>query len=147
MSESQVVHKLGQLLASTYTLTLKTQNFHWNVTGPFFQALHLMFEQQYNALALANDEIAERIRTLGAPAPATYREFSELSFISEPEGKLSAQAMVEMLMNDYDTLIRFEKKLMERADENGDEGTLDLLSTRISEQEKTVWMLRSFLDE
>lgn len=147
MSKEQVVQDLSKYLASTYTLYLKTQNFHWNVTGPFFQTLHLMFEEQYTALAMANDQIAERIRSLGAPAPGTYREFAQLSFIDEPQGKPSAKEMVEMLMQDHEAIIAFAKKLMEEAGDMNDEGTLDLLSSRIAEQEKTVWMLRSFLQE
>lgn len=146
MDVSERISKLGQLLASNYTLYLKTQNFHWNVTGPFFQTLHLMFETQYNALALANDAIAERIRSLGAPAPGTYKEFAMLSFITEPSGKLSAEEMVKMLVADHRTLIDFLKKLIQEAASDGDEGTIDLLTTRLSEHEKTAWMLQSFLD-
>lgn len=142
----QVVEGLGKMLASTYTLYLKTQNFHWNVTGPFFQTLHLMFEGQYNALAMANDEIAERIRSLDAPAPGTYREFAELSFITEPEKAMKAEEMVAMLLADHEKIIEFAKELLELASSINDEGTADLLTTRISEQEKTAWMLRSFLN-
>lgn len=145
MSQTDIIKHLGQLLASNYTLYLKTQNFHWNVTGPFFQTLHLMFEEQYTTLAVANDDIAERIRALGAPAPATYREFSELSFISEPDGKHTAEEMVQSLLSDHEKIIEFEKKLLEETSEIGDEGTADLLTTRVAEQEKTAWMLRSFL--
>jgi starvation-inducible DNA-binding protein len=146
-TQNEIIQELGKLLASNYTLYLKTQNFHWNVTGPFFQTLHLMFEGQYNALAMANDEIAERIRSLGAPAPGTYREFAKLSFIQEPEGKLKAEEMVKSLMKDHETLIKFSKELIEKAGELGDEGTIDLLTTRVSAQEKTAWMLRSFLQD
>jgi len=141
-----VIDGLGQLLASNYTLYLKTQNFHWNVTGPFFQTLHLMFEGQYTALALANDEIAERIRSLDAPAPATYREYAKLSFVKEPEGQLSAEDMVSALLKDHETIIAFAKELLEKASSINDEGTADLLTGRISQLEKTAWMLRSFLN-
>lgn len=142
----QVVEGLGVLLASTYTLYLKTQNFHWNVMGPFFQTLHLMFEEQYTALAMANDEIAERIRSLGEPAPGTYREFAKLSFVSEPTDPLKAEEMVAELLSDHEKIIEFSKELLEVASSIRDEGTADLLTTRISEQEKTAWMLRSFLN-
>ncbi len=145
MSKDQIIQELGKLLASNYTLYLKTQNFHWNVTGPFFQTLHLMFETQYNALALANDEIAERIRSLGAPAPGTYREFAALSFIQEPQEIPSAEDMVKALVADHEKIIAFAKDLIHHAGEIDDEGTIDLLTTRVSEQEKTAWMLRSFL--
>jgi len=144
--KEKVVEGLGQLLASNYTLYLKTQNFHWNVTGPFFQTLHLMFEDQYTALAMANDAIAERIRSLGEPAPGTYKEFGALSFISEPKGLLKAEEMVKILLEDHEKLIQFAKDLLEPASSIHDEGTVDLLTSRISEQEKTAWMLRSFLN-
>ncbi|MDF2379617.1 MAG: DNA starvation/stationary phase protection protein [Candidatus Gracilibacteria bacterium] len=147
MAHTNIIGDMGKLLASTYTLYLKTQNFHWNVTGPFFQTLHLMFEEQYTALALANDGIAERIRALGAPAPATYAEYSQLSIITEPQGKQSAERMVEMLLQDHEKIISFTKKLLIKATDQGDEGTADILTTRISDQEKTAWMLRSFLDK
>lgn len=145
--ETPIVEGLGKLLASNYTLYLKTQNFHWNVTGPFFQTLHLMFEAQYQELALANDELAERIRSLAAPAPGTYREFAELSFVDEPKGIPKAEAMVAELLAGHEAMIDFAKKLLEQAAEIHDEGTVDLLSTRISAQEKTAWMLRSFLNQ
>lgn len=147
MNTQDIISDLSTLLASTYTLYLKTQNYHWNVTGPFFQTLHLMFEQQYTTLALANDEIAERIRSLGAPAPGTYREFAELSLISEPTSIPKAKDMVQDLVNDHEKVIEFSKALMKKAGEIHDEGTLDLLSTRVADQEKTVWMLKSFLQE
>lgn len=144
-NKQEIIQELGKLLASTYTLYLKTQNFHWNVTGPFFQTLHLMFEQQYNALAMANDAIAERIRSLGAPAPGTYTEFAKLSFIEEPTSIPKAEEMVKSLVEDHEKIIAFAKELIQKAAETRDEGTIDLLTTRVSEQEKTAWMLRSFL--
>ena len=146
MDNAKISEELSKLLASTYTLYLKTQNYHWNVTGPFFQTLHAMFEQQYTALAVANDDIAERIRTLGAFAPGSYKEFSKLSFIDEAHERPKAEEMVKTLMKDHETLIEFTKDLIEVAAEVKDEGTVDLLTGRVSEQEKTVWMLRSFLD-
>ncbi len=147
MNKDTIIRQLGILLASNYTLYLKTQNFHWNVRGPFFGTLHLMFETQYNELALANDFIAERIRSLGALAPGTYKEFAELSFIKEPQGDLKAEDMVRVLLEDHEAMISFSKELLNHAAEVGDEGTVDLVSTRIGEQEKTAWMLRSFLDK
>lgn len=143
-TQETLIHELGKLLASNYTLYLKTQNFHWNVTGPFFQTLHLMFESQYNALALANDAIAERIRSLGAPAPGTYKEFATLSFIEEPLTKPKAEEMVRMLKDDHRRIIDFIKTLIPKAASLGDEGSIDLLTTRLSEHEKTAWMLQSF---
>ena len=145
-SNDNIVAKLGVLLASTYTLYLKTQNFHWNVVGPFFQTLHLMFEGQYQELALANDEIAERIRALGAPAPGTYREFAKLSILDEPEGSMAANEMVKELLSDYEKLDGFTHSLITEASEAQDEGTVDLLTSRVAVGEKTAWMLRSFLE-
>jgi len=145
-SNDNIVSKLGILLASNYTLYLKTQNFHWNVVGPFFQTLHLMFEGQYQELALANDAIAERIRSLGAPAPGTYKEFSELSILEEPKAGLTANEMVKELLSDYEKLDEFTHALLTEASEVKDEGTVDLLTSRISVGEKTAWMLRSFLE-
>jgi starvation-inducible DNA-binding protein len=145
MLNTNIVQKLSVLLASTYTLSLKTQNFHWNVKGPFFQTLHLMFEKQYMLLALANDAIAERIRSLGPLAPATYREFAQMTLVEEPVGELSAEAMVEALLEDYEKLNIFIVALHKEAADAGDEGTVDLITGRLSEQEKTAWMLRSFL--
>lgn len=137
---------LSRLLADTYTLYLKTHNFHWNVTGPMFQTLHLMFEQQYNELALAVDSIAERIRALGFPAPGTYAEFVELSSIPEERGTPSATRMIELLVEGQEAVVRTARSVFPAVDRNHDEPTADLLTQRMQVHEKTAWMLRSLLD-
>jgi starvation-inducible DNA-binding protein len=136
---------LGELLADTYTLYLKTHNFHWNVTGPHFQALHLAFETQYTELALAVDEIAERIRALGFLAPGTYRAFGSLTSVPEPDGVPPAMEMVRALAADQETVIRTARNLVPLADRTRDVATADLLARRIQVHEKTAWMLRSQL--
>lgn len=145
--QTSVTQKLKVLLASNYSLYIKTQNFHWNVTGPFFQTLHLMFEGQYTELALANDEIAERVRALNERAPGSYQEFSELSIIEENTEKIPANDMVQNLLKDHETLAEFIRGIIQEAGEIGDEATNDLLSPRLNAHEKTAWMLRSFLGE
>lgn len=140
-----VAKALSKLLADTYTLYLKTHNFHWNVTGPNFPSLHLLFETQYTELALAVDAIAERIRTLGVRAPGSYSEFSKLASVSEAKGAPSAEHMVIELAEDQATVIATIKKAWAMASVAGDEGTLDLLSTRLGVHEKAGWMLRSSL--
>jgi starvation-inducible DNA-binding protein len=136
---------LSQFLADSYTLYLKTHNFHWNVTGPMFRALHNMFEEQYQDLALAVDDIAERIRTLGCPAPGTYAEFARLSSIPEPEGVLAAQEMVRQLAEDHETVVRTARSLVPTVEEVKDEASLDLIVERMQVHEKTAWMLRSII--
>ena len=136
---------LSKLLADTYTLYLKTHNFHWNVTGPMFQTLHLMFETQYNELSLAVDSIAERIRALGFPAPATYAQFARLSSISEQEGVPSAEEMIRLLVSGQEAVTRTARSLFEAVDGAHDEPTADLLTQRMQVHEKTAWMLRSLL--
>jgi starvation-inducible DNA-binding protein len=140
-----IVDGLSRLLADTYTLYLKTHNFHWNVTGPMFQTLHLMFETQYNELALAVDLIAERIRALGSPAPGTYAAFSRLSTVKEADGVPSAQEMIRQLMQDQETVVRTARSMFKAVDQAGDEPTADLLTQRMQVHEKTAWMLRSLL--
>lgn len=140
-----VVHGLERLLADSYTLYLQTHNFHWNVTGPQFQSLHALFEQQYTELALAVDEIAERIRTLGALAPGTYAEFAGLTSIKEKKGKLKADDMLDTLIAGQDVVIETAKAAVPLAEEAGDEATADLLVGRIQAHEKNRWMLRSSL--
>jgi len=142
-----VVTGLSELLADTYTLYLKTHNFHWNVTGPMFQTLHLMFETQYKELAMAVDQIAERIRALGSPAPGTYSEFSRLSSIREPNGVPSAQEMIRQLVEDQETVTRTARSMFKAVDQAGDEPTADLLTQRMQIHEKTAWMLRSLLEK
>lgn len=141
----EIAEGLSKLLADTYTLYLKTHNFHWNVTGPMFQTLHLMFEQQYNELALAVDLIAERIRALGFPAPGTYREFSKLSSISEEEGTPGAEEMIRKLVEGQEAVVRTARSVFPVVDRANDEPTADLLTQRMQVHEKTAWMLRSLL--
>ena len=141
----QISDGLARLLADTYTLYLKTHNYHWNVTGPMFQTLHLMFEQQYNELALAVDLIAERIRALGFPAPGSYAAFSKLTSIPEEEGSPAAQQMLEHLLEGQETVIRTARSLFPLVEEVNDQPTADLLTQRMQVHEKTAWMLRSLL--
>ena len=141
----EIAEGLSRLLADTYTLYLKTHNFHWNVTGPMFQTLHLMFEQQYNELALAVDLIAERIRALGAPAPGSYREFAELSSISEDSDSPDATEMIRRLVAGQESVIRTARSVFPVVDGAHDEPTADLLTQRMQVHEKTAWMLRSLL--
>ena len=136
---------LSHLLADTYTLYLKTHNYHWNVTGPQFNTLHTMFETQYTELALAVDEIAERIRALGAWAPGSYSEFARLSSIKEAEGIPSAEAMVADLAADQAAIVRTARSVFPTADDAGDEPTADLLTQRMQAHEKTAWMLRAMI--
>src|ERR687894_1247492 len=143
----EIAEGLSRLLADTYTLYLKTHNFHWNVTGPMFQTLHLMFEQEYNELALAVDLIAERIRALGFPAPATYAEFLRLSSIKEQEGVPQAQEMIRLLVEGQESCVRTARGVFKTAEAANDQPTADLLTERMQVHEKTAWMLRSLLAE
>ena len=143
----QIAHGLSKLLADSYTLYLQTHNFHWNVKGPMFQTLHLMFEQQYTELALAVDLIAERIRALGFPAPGTYSEFAELSSIKEVGGVPVAQRMIEILIDGQEAIVRTARSVFPVVDAAGDEPSADLLTQRMHIHEKTAWMLRSLLAE
>jgi starvation-inducible DNA-binding protein len=136
---------LSKLLADTYTLYLKTHNFHWNVTGPMFQTLHLMFEGQYNELALAVDAIAERIRSLGVVAPGTYKAFAELSSIQEEDGIPSATEMIRILVEGQEAVVRTARSIFPLVEQAQDEPTADLLTQRMQVHEKTAWMLRSLL--
>ena len=138
---------LSKLLADTYSLYLKTHNFHWNVTGPMFQTLHLMFETQYNELALAVDLVAERIRSLGFPAPGTYSEYAKLSSIKETSGVPKAHDMIKLLVEGQEAVVRTARSIFPVADAAHDEATADLLTQRIQLHEKTAWMLRSLLDK
>ncbi|SDU13581.1 Dps family protein [Halopseudomonas salegens] len=144
---AQIAQGLSHLLADTYTLYLKTHNFHWNVKGPMFQTLHLMFETHYTELAVAVDDIAERIRTLGFPAPGTYKQFVELSSIKEEEGVPEATAMVRLLVEAHEACARTARKAFPVCDKASDEPTADLLTQRLQVHEKTAWMLRSLLEE
>ncbi|HEX7706411.1 MAG TPA: Dps family protein [Thermoanaerobaculia bacterium] len=142
---SEIVKSLSHLLADTYTLYLKTHNFHWNVTGPMFQTLHLMFETQYNELALAVDLIAERIRALGEPAPGSYREFGKLSSIPEADGVPTAEEMIRQLVEGQEAIIRTARGGFKAVEKANDQPTADLLTQRMQIHEKTAWMLRSLL--
>jgi len=144
-SRKQVADGLSRLLADTYTLYLMTHNFHWNVTGPMFQTLHLMFETQYNELWLATDTVAERIRALGFTAPATYSEFAKRTSIAEPNGIPEATAMVRQLVEGHETVIRTAREILSEAEKANDQVTVDLLTQRLQTHEKTAWMLRSLL--
>ena len=138
---------LSRLLADTYTLYLKTHNFHWNVTGPMFQTLHLMFETQYNELALAVDLIAERIRALGYPAPGTYADYARLSSIKETPGVPRAEKMIELLVEGQEAVVRTARSVFPVVEKVNDEPTADLLTQRMQVHEKTAWMLRALLEK
>ena len=142
---AKIAQGLSRLLADTYTLYLKTHNFHWNVTGPMFQTLHLMFETQYNELALAVDLIAERIRALGYPAPGTYAEFSKLTSIKEPKGVPAAEDMIRELVAGQEAVVKTARSVFPLVDKVNDEPSADLLTQRMQVHEKTAWMLRSLL--
>lgn len=137
---------LSRLLADSYTLYLKTHNFHWNVTGPMFNTLHLMFEQHYNELALAVDLVAERIRALDLPAPGSYADFGKLTVLKEAEGVPKAMDMVKQLVKDHEAVVRTARSVFPLAEKAKDEPTCDLLTQRMQVHEKTAWMLRSLLD-
>ena len=141
----EIVEGLSRLLADTYTLYLKTHNYHWNVVGPMFNTLHLMFEQQYNELALAVDLIAERIRALGAPAPGTYAQYARLSSIAEDDGVPMATDMIANLVAGQEAVVRTARSVFPVVESAGDEVTADLLTQRMQIHEKTAWMLRSML--
>jgi starvation-inducible DNA-binding protein len=142
----EIAQGLARVLADTYTLYLKTHNFHWNVTGPMFQTLHLMFEAQYNELALAVDLVAERIRALGFPAPGTYKQFSTLSSIPEDDGVPVAHDMIRRLVEGHETVARTSREVFRIADDVSDQPSCDLLTQRMQVHEKTAWMLRSLLE-
>jgi starvation-inducible DNA-binding protein len=143
----EIADGLSRLLADTYTLYLKTHNYHWNVTGPMFNTLHLMFETQYNELALAVDLIAERIRALGFPAPGTYSQFAELASIKEVDGVPDAKEMIADLVKGQESVVRTAREVFPRVDEAHDEPSADLLTQRMQVHEKTAWMLRSLLEK
>ena len=144
---AKVVEGLSRLLADSYTLYLKTHNFHWNVTGPMFQTLHLMFQGQYTELWTNIDLIAERIRSLDAPAPGTYAQFSKLASIKETPGVPKAQDMIRILLDGHEAVTRTARKAFPAAEDAGDQPTMDLLTQRMEIHEKTAWMLRSLLEK
>jgi len=142
---AKIAQSLSQLLADTYSLYLKTHSFHWNVTGPQFNSLHLMFEQQYNALWTAADEIAERIRTLDMIAPGSYSQFAKLTSIKEEPGVPGWMEMVKQLQEGHEIAAATARNVVKIADALGDEGSADLATGRLKEHEKTAWMLRALL--
>jgi len=145
-SNDPVVAELSTLLASSYTLYLKTHNFHWNVTGPMFSTLHTLFEVEYTDLALAVDEIAERIRARGAFAPGSYTEFAKLSTVEEADGRPKATDMISILAEDQDRIANAARKVIEVAEAAGDNVSADLAIRRVEIHEKNAWMLRSHLE-
>ena len=144
---AKIAAGLSRLLADTYSLYLQTHNFHWNVTGPMFQTLHVMFETQYTELAPAVDLIAERIRSLGYPAPGTYSEFVRLTSLTETTGVPKAEKMIRLLVEGQEAVVRTARSIFPLVDKAGDEATADLLTQRIQLHEKTAWMLRSLLEK
>ncbi len=144
---NHIAEGLSHFLADTYTLYLKTHNFHWNVTGPQFQTLHLMFETQYNELWVATDLIAERIRSIGVYAPGTYSEFSTLTSIKESQGVPPARDMIHQLVAGHEAVVKSARSIFKMVEDAEDQVTADLLTQRMQVHEKTAWMLRSLLDE
>lgn len=143
----QIAEGLSRLLADTYTLYLKTHNFHWNVKGPMFNTLHVMFMQQYTELSTAVDDVAERIRALGYPAPGSYAQFAALTSIPEEAGVPKATDMIAQLVAGQEAVVRTARAIFPLAEDAGDEPTCDLLTQRMQLHEKTAWMLRSLLEE
>jgi starvation-inducible DNA-binding protein len=141
----EIAKGLARLLADTYSLYLKTHNFHWNVTGPMFSTLHALFETQYTELWAATDEVAERIRALDEYAPGTYSEFAKLSSIPETKGVPAAKDMLLQLLEGHETVARTARSVFDTAEKGNDEATLDLLTSRLQLHEKTAWMIRSLL--
>jgi starvation-inducible DNA-binding protein len=137
---------LSHLLADSYTLYLQSHNFHWNVTGPMFQTLHVMFMEHYTEIWNALDLIAERIRSLGVPAPGTYKEFNTLASIKEVEGVPSAREMIRILVTGQEAVARTARKVFMAAEKVNDQPTCDLLTQRLQVHEKNAWMLRSLLE-
>ncbi|MEX1169764.1 MAG: DNA starvation/stationary phase protection protein [Chloroflexota bacterium] len=142
-AKTPVAHELARLLSDTYTLYLKTHGYHWNVTGPYFRSLHLMFEEQYTELHDAVDEIAERIRTLGPFAPGSYREMAQLTAVRDEEGAPETMDMVRRLIEAHEVVVKTAGAVVRAAEEAGDPATLDLATRRIAVHEKTLWMLRA----
>jgi starvation-inducible DNA-binding protein len=140
-----IAEGLSDLLADSYTLYLKVHNYHWNVTGPRFRELHAAFEEQYTELALAVDAIAERIRSLGAVAPGSYRDFAARTSIRDADGVPPAETMIEDLLAGHEAVVRTARRVLPLAQEAGDEGTVNLVTDRMGVHEKTAWMLRSMV--
>ena len=146
IKRKDIVDALSRVLADTYVLYLKTHGFHWNVTGPMFNTLHLMFEGQYTEMALAVDLIAERIRALGAPAPGSYAAFLKVASIKEAEGVPPATEMIKELLTGHESLVRTLRVGLAKLDGVNDQATEDLFTQRLQLHEKTAWMLRSLLE-
>jgi starvation-inducible DNA-binding protein len=144
-ARGEIAQALGRLLADTYTLYLKTHNFHWNVVGPHFAQLHTLFEQQYTELSAAVDGVAERIRALGAKAPGSYKEFSQLSKVADEPGSPGWQDMIRQLMQDNVTAARTAQDVVRTAEEHDDVSTADIATQRVTVHEKAAWMLESLL--
>lgn len=144
-NRKKIAEGLSRLLADTYTLYLKTHNFHWNVTGPMFSTLHTLFETHYMELALAVDQIAERIRALDCPAPGSYKQFAELSSIKEETGVPDTNEMLKQLVTGQETIVRTAREIFPLVDAANDEPSADLLTQRMQVHEKNAWMLRSLL--
>lgn len=145
-SNHAVVENLGRLLADTYTLALKTQNYHWNVTGPGFSQLHTLFETQYTDLSATTDEVAERIRALGEKTPASFTAFAKLAKVKEENGEPDYKAMIKNLAQDNQTVAETAEALIKSAQEVGDEGTADLGIRRVQIHQKNIWMLKAHLE-
>jgi starvation-inducible DNA-binding protein len=143
---ARVVAALSRRLADSYTLYLKSHNYHWNVTGPMFTTLHVLFEQQYTELAMAIDEIAERIRTLGARAPASFSEFAALAHVKEDTGSPVAAVMVQNLVVDQQTVVAAARAVIKAGEAAADQATVDLATRRTEVHQKNAWMLRSHLE-
>ncbi len=143
----KIAEGLSRLLADTFSLYLKTHQFHWNVTGPMFQTLHVMFMDQYNELWLATDPIAERIRALGFPAPGSYTEFAKLTSIKETVGVPKAEEMIKLLIEGNEAVSRTAREVFPVVDKANDQPTADLLTQRMQIHEKSAWMLRSLLEK
>lgn len=143
--KQKVVDALEKILADTFILYLKTHNFHWNLTGPNFYSLHLLFEKQYEELFEAVDEIAERIRALGAPAPGTIKKYDELTCLKEVSGVPSTQEMLKLLLDDHRTLDKVAHEVFKAAEAVDDQATMDFMIQRMEAHEKTAWMLQSQL--
>jgi starvation-inducible DNA-binding protein len=144
-NRQRIAEGLSRLLADSYTLYLKTHNYHWNVEGPLFNTLHLMFEGHYTELATAVDEIAERIRALGVKAPGSYAAFADLASIREATGEESAEEMIRELVRGQEAVVRTAREAFKAADAANDEPSADLLTQRMQIHEKNAWMLRSML--
>ena len=145
-SNTAVVEALSHLLADNYTLYLKTQNYHWNVTGPHFQQLHQLFQTQYEDLAAANDEIAERIRALGEKAPGSFSAYAKLSVIKEEAGSPAYKDILKNLSKDQDKICETAHGVLKLAQEVDDEPTIDMMINRLSVHQKNKWMLEAHLE-